>query len=255
MLKSGLAVAVLAVGLSARAEPAQTLFTPDLTVGASLGTIFSRAIAVTAPGYDAKVRRVSGTGDYRVTDRNPLRPVFDMDYLYDGRPAGKGKVEIDLRTGENCFEGKCAIDTSASGLLFNPFLWGKPPAKLKVGDHWQVTLGQPWELGPAGQQTVTVLAIEGDAVTLERKGESSGPLDGEAKTIDLTSDGKTTSFSLTPGLARWSGYTLFRAGRVVSDELLVRRDLTLTGADGKTVPAVERQYILLNAAPPGAPLS
>jgi hypothetical protein len=48
---------------------------------------------------------------------------------------------------------------------------------------------------------------------------------------------------------------MFRAGRVVSDELLVRHELVLTGADGKTVPAVERQYILLNTAPPGAPLS
>lgn len=257
MRKCGLAIAVLAAGMAgaaARAEQAQSFFTPDLTVGADLGTIFSRAIATTAAGYDVKVRRVSGTADYHILDRNPERPVVDSHYLYDGRPAGQGKVGIDTRTGEDCHGEECVLDTSASGVFFNPFLWGKPPAKLKVGDHWQVSFDKPWELGPIGQQTVTVRAIDGGTITLERRGEGNGPLDGEAQTIDLVSDGKTATFTVAPGLARWSGYTVFRAGRVVSDELLVRRDLTLTGADGKTLPAVERQYILLNTSPPGAPL-
>lgn len=41
---------------------------------------------------------------------------------------------------------------------------------------WQVPIAEPWELGPAGEQTVTVLSIDSaeHSVTLKREGSGDG---------------------------------------------------------------------------------
>jgi hypothetical protein len=54
---------------------------------------------------------------------------------------------------------------------------------------------------------------------------------------------------VVPGASRWIGYTTFREGVVISDELIVERPLTLTAEGLGSVAASEREYILLNAMP------
>jgi len=54
--------------------------------------------------------------------------------------------------------------------------------------------------------------------------------------------------AVTPDTSHWIGYTMFKNGLVISDELLVSRPVTLT-ADNLKFDAVERKYILLNAMP------
>jgi hypothetical protein len=56
-------------------------------------------------------------------------------------------------------------------------------------------------------------------------------------------------FRVLPGRSHWSGYTTFRAGIVVSDELLVERAVTLVSDKLGRVAGQEREYILLDAAP------
>ena len=54
---------------------------------------------------------------------------------------------------------------------------------------------------------------------------------------------------VTPGVSHWAGYTTFRAGVVISDELLVERRVTFTNSELGPINGTERQYILLNLAP------
>ena len=54
--------------------------------------------------------------------------------------------------------------------------------------------------------------------------------------------------NITPGTATWTGYTTFKNGIVMADELLVTRPVTLT-TDSLHFTASEREYILLNAMP------
>jgi len=47
----------------------------------------------------------------------------------------------------------------------------------------------------------------------------------------------------------WTGYTTFREGVVVSDELLVQRPVTFVSNELSRMAGSEREYILLNAMP------
>src|SRR5271167_740339 len=46
--------------------------------------------------------------------------------------------------------------------------------------------------------------------------------------------------------AKWSGYTTFRGGVILSDVLLVERPVTTTSKELGSSSGIERQYILLN---------
>lgn len=249
-----ISIHLLSTLLAALALPAAPATAPGLThafrTGVSLGNMFPRTIAIQAPGFDDVVRRVSGTAVYRVTDAAATRPRLRIDY--DGRPAGSGAVDLPDGGAINCFNGQCAPNTDASGLAYNPRLWGRPPATLRVGQHWTVDIARPWELGPAGRQTVTVLVPDpaSRTVTLQREGTGDGAWLGDAPTLTLTRAGR--SYQLPRQAGRAHGYgcaATFRDGIVLSDELTSTRPVTLASPQLGRIAAIERQYILFDAMP------
>jgi hypothetical protein len=250
-LYSILLAALSSSGAAAAMPATAPALMPAFRVGATLGNVFSRTVATRAAGFDEAVRRVSGTAVYRVVDATPARPRLRIDYRYDGRPAGSGAVELRDGGATHCFDGQCAPSTDASGLAYNPRLWGRPPAALKVGQHWTVDIDAPWELGPRGRETVTVLALDpaSHTVTLQREGTGDGAWLGDAPTLALTRDGRMYEVSRQAGRAHWRGYATFRDGIVLSDELVSTRSVTLTSGRLGRIEATERQYILLDAMP------
>lgn len=248
ILLAGLSLPGMAAAAVSTTAPALTL---AFRTGASFGNVFSRTVAVQAPGFDEAVHRISGTATYRVTDTALTPPHLLVDYRYDGRATGSGTAELTDGGATNCFDGKCAPNTDASGLAYNPRLWGSPPAALKLGQRWTVDIAAPWELGPAGKQTVTVVALDpaSHTVTLEREGSGDGAWLNEKPQLTLTRDGKPCEVTRQAGHAHWHGYTTFRDGIVLSDELVSTRQLILTSTQYGHVEATERQYILLNAMP------
>lgn len=225
--------------------------TPAFRAGERYANVFSRTIAFHADGFEDSVRRVSGDAEYHVLDASASRPRLRIDYRYDGRPQGGGIVELRDGGATTCFDGKCAPNTDASGLAWNPRLWGSAPAALRVGQHWQVDIREPWELGTPGRETVSVVAVDAASgqVTLEREGEGEGAYLGDQPTLTLVRDGHSYVVRVLPGRSHWAGYTTFRAGIVLSDELMVERPVTLVSDQLGRIPARERQYILLNASP------
>ncbi len=228
----------------------QMFFTPNLTKGQKLANIYSRAIAYSGDDFTTVVFRVSGSSTYEVIDNNPAKPSFKETDLYDGRPASTGVSIIGL-DGKGSYGKQSFTNTSASGLLFSSLVWGNPPASLKEGDTWQADLAQPWELGGAGKQTGKVIAIDAihNTITLLREGSSEGFYDGDRKQVEvITKDNKKVKMDLTPGTSHWSGYTTFKDGVVMADELLVTRPISLA-SDSLHFSGNQREYILLNAMP------
>ena len=237
---------------AAQGEPAADYYLmPALKTGQRLSNIFSRAISYQMDGYEDVVRRVSGTATYTVKELTGTTSTLSVAYRYDGLPAGANEVEIKDGGKTACYQGKCSATTDASGLLYNPLLWGEMHAPIHVGSTWDITISEPWELGPAGTETVTVVSLDpgSHTVTLKREGSGGGYFDRDQKQIKLQKDGKTFTVDVDPGLSHWIGYTIFQQGIVVSDELLVERPVTLHSTETGMIPAKERQYILLNAMP------
>jgi photosystem II stability/assembly factor-like uncharacterized protein len=216
------------------------------------GTVFSRTIAFEVEGFDPYVRRVSGTGAYRVLGVTPGEIVTASSFLYDGNPLSEGETTIKDGGRTVCWNGACSASTDASGLSFNPLLWGSPKGTLHVGQIWQVDITVPWELGPAGKQVVRVVSMDAanDSVTLERSGEGNGDTAAEIKKLTLIKSSKSYPAEVSVGRATWKGFATFRRGIVVSDELLVERPVTVSIAGNGTAAGSERQHILLNSAPP-----
>lgn len=236
---------------AAPAQGASAYLTPVFRDGARYDNVFSRAIALQADGFDDSVRRVSGSASYRVRRGAGSTGRLQIDYRYDGLQQGSGHTGFRDGGAVACYEGKCHPNTDASGLAYNPLLWGPPPARLHVGQHWVVNIGVPWELGPPGRQVVTVVALDpaDHSVTLKREGEGDGSYQGDKPTVRMLRQGKTQELKLHPGHSHWYGYTIFRRGIVVSDELMVERPVTLESASGRRIRGREREYILLDAMP------
>jgi len=239
--------------VAARELPADAYLKAQLQIGQSFTNVFSRTIAFRAPGWDDLVSRISGTGVYTVTEVAGDRFLFDGKFLYDGRPESKGKTESRDHGRTTCWEGQCSTATDASGLLYNAALWGEPASRLHQGSSWTVDLKEPWELGPAGRQKVLVVFVDPveHVITLKREGTGTGYFASDKKQVKLTRDGKAYTMEITPGPSHWAGYTTFRAGIVISDELLVERPVTFTNSELGAIDGTERQYILLNLAPNG----
>ena len=125
-MKTILSLLALTVPTVAAATPASAL-TPAFTRGTRFGTMFSRTTDVRVPGFDEAVQRVSGTAVYAVTEVSAARPRLSIDYRYDGRPPGSGMVEFHDAGATSCFNGACTPNTDASGLTYNPRLWGTAP--------------------------------------------------------------------------------------------------------------------------------
>jgi hypothetical protein len=226
-------------------------FSLKLQVGEKVGNIFSRTISFKGDSFPEVALRVSGTALYTVTDNSATRPMFSEIGRYDGRPEHHADSIIIADGGRNItYNGKASLSTDGSGILYNSFIWGAPPATLKVGDSWTVNLPQPWELGGTGTQTITVMEIDAtnNAIWLKREGSGEGYFDNDYKQVDITKDGKKIKMNVTPGASHWVGYTCFKNGLTVSDELLVDRPVTLT-TDSLQYTAMQREYILLNEMP------
>ncbi|MGZ3834105.1 MAG: hypothetical protein ACXVB0_11325 [Mucilaginibacter sp.] len=235
---------------TAQESGSKKFFTLNVKNGEKLGNIFSRTISFKSDSFPEVCFRIAGTGIYAVLDNSPSKPVFDGTFRYDGRPESHSKVEISNWGRTVSYDGKSSTNTDGSGLLFNALIWGTPPEKLKKGDTWKVNITEPWELGGRGTQTITVMDIDesNNTIRLKREGSAEGFYDNDRKELNITKDGKTIKMALTPGLSHWIGYTTFKDGLVISDELLVTRPVVLTG-DGLKYDASQREFILLNAMP------
>lgn len=223
---------------------------PRLQPGEIYNNVFSRAISYHAEGIDELVRRASGTGSYKVISAIPDGYAFDGEFRYDGRPVSRGKTEIKDHGRTQCYDGKCSPTLDGSGAFYNALLWGEPK-ELHPGMTWTVNIAQPWELGPAGEQTITVESMDAatHTVTLKREGSGAGWFDSDPKQIHITRGDQKFTADVAPGNARWSGFTTFRQGVVISDELLVERPVKLSATDLGTLNGMQREYILLNAMP------
>jgi len=224
-----------------------------MQVSQEIRNVFSRTISFRINGFDAFVKRASGTAIYKVQQVMPQQIVTNVNVLYDGNAASTGESTIKDGGRTLCWNGECSVATDASGVSINPLLWGTPRGKLHVGQSWDVEITVPWELGPAGKQIVKVVSVDplNDSITLEREGEGEGDTVNEKKKLPLVKDQKTYMVDVSVGKAKWSGYTTFRRGLILSDVLLVERPVTITSAEIGQSSGTERQYILLNAAPPG----
>jgi hypothetical protein len=232
-------------------QKADLYLTPKLRIGETLSNIFSRTISYKPESADEAVWRASGTAIYTVVDNSPANLSLDGQFRYDGRPQSTGKTVIKDSGKTLCYKDKCGLNTDASGLLYNPFLWGNPNGALKTGATWNVSLTEPWELGPPGQETVTVMSVDpvNHSVTLKREGSGEGFFADDAKQIHVNKEGKPYLVDVVPGKSHWTGYTTFREGVVISDELLVDRSVTLVSKELGSIPTAQREYILLNAMP------
>jgi hypothetical protein len=87
------------------------------------------------------------------------------------------------------------------------------------------------------------------SITLKREGSGEGFYDGDAKQITvMLKNGEKVKINIVPGKSNWCGYTTFKNGIVISDELLVTRPILLKN-DSLIFSGQQREYILLNAMP------
>jgi hypothetical protein len=244
------------VGLEASAAP--PLLSAELAPGQSYGTVFSILRSVKADGYDPYAGRNGGSADYTVLSVQSNGWRLRSTYRYDGRAEGAGEVEIRDGGRTNCSlkadgSADCQPALDASGLLYNPLLWGISPAHLSAGATWSLDIVPAWELGGAhGRQQVTVVSVDRatGTVVLQREGDSEGFFgEDEPTQRQLTRGGKTETLEVIPGKSHWKGYTTVVKGIIFSDELLVTRDSMMRNQEGQTVHASERWIMLLNAAP------
>ena len=231
---------------------------PKPLPGQTLSFITYRVISIYGPGIDDSVVSIPAIGTYI------FEPSASADIIHwraNVRMGGK-RVLKDL-DGEYrdqgtsiCYSGKCSFNSNASGPFYDPTFWGAPKGKLKAGQTWSVTLAKPWEMGPAGFQTVTVLSVDkaNGIVVLKREGEGVGSYEGSRDTATVKKDGKTYTVKATFGKAHWTGQAVIQRGVIVSDELLCTTPLELSSPEFGTSQAQERQYmsVLEHPAPIGS---
>jgi hypothetical protein len=253
LISSGVFSALAATSLASdKSIDASACLETKMQVSQEIGNVFSRTISFQIDGFDFYVRRVSGTGIYKVQEATSQQVVMGASFLYDGGTVSTGENIIKDGGRTLCWQGKCSPATDASGVSINPLFWGTPKGKLHVGQSWEVEITVPWELGPAGKQVVKVISLDpaNDSITLEREGEGEGDSINEIKKLSLVKDKKTYMVDVSAGKAKWSGYTTFRRGVILSDVLMTERPVTVASAETGQNSGTERQYILLNAAPP-----
>jgi hypothetical protein len=228
------------------------MLTPHFAVGERVGFVFSRTRSVTVDGWSEYAGRISGTSSYLVKAVDASEVSLDSAYRLDGSPINRDPLRLRLDGTTYCVGVNCQANTDAGGVIFNCLIWGTPPGRLAVGTSWSAPIKQPWELGPAGTQTISVIAIDehGELITLKREGTGEGETIDGPRTVKLQKEGRTIEARVAMGRTTWVGYTVFRRGIVVSDELTAESEVTVTGPDLDSVPAKARQYILMNAAPP-----
>lgn len=233
------------------ADPSTAYFGLHLQRGETITDIFSKTISIKGDGFEEVALRISGSASYSTLNPNPAAPVFREQYRYDGRSGGNETITIRGNGESYCSDGKCSVDRDSSGVAFNPLLWGAPPQNLKPGATWQVTVGQPWELGPPGTETVSVASLDpvNHVVILDRSGTGTGESNEEdAHSTHISAGGESLLVQIVPGRSHWHGQTVFQNGIILSDVILIERPVTLISKQ-RTFHGVEREYTLLNALP------
>jgi hypothetical protein len=243
-------IGVLAAMPKQQAPDAAYYLKPHLKAGDVLSDLTYRVISTHAPDMDDNVWQVPATGTYTIVNSDsPDVIAWKVSVRMDGKMAIQDAAG-DYRDGGKtmCFKGKCNFITDASGPFFNPTFWGNPPeGELKPGMSWTVELTQPWELGPPGKQTVTVLSVDkvNGVVVLKREGHGVGSYEGKHDVAMITQKGKQYSVAVKHGDAHWVGQAVFQHGVVVSDELLCNTAVELSSPEIGTIKAQERQYMSL----------
>jgi hypothetical protein len=230
----------------------ESYLVPQIQPGQTYSNVFSISRSVKADGFDELVRRNGGSADYSAMGSSAGSWSFRATSRYDGQPLHQEVGYFRDGGRSYCVGHDCNRYSDASGLLYNPALWGTPLKRMSKGMSWTVDIAEPWELGGANsRQTVTVILADPISATviLMREGTSNGPFDNESTHIQLGQGGQSIALELVPGAAHWTGYATFRQGVVISDELVVTRTDVLRGSDGREYPATERRIMLLNASP------
>lgn len=248
-----IACALTCIAEIAAAEPSSAYLAPDLKIGESLASVFSKAVAITGPGFQDVVKRISGTGDEVVTAIHGNEITFKGTGVYDGRPAQKW-IHKRMEDGiTDCWNDQCAVNDETSGTIFSRYLWGNAPRDIHVGSTWALTIAKPWEIGPRGSERVRVLRLDplNRVITLTREGSGVGPSSDDAYKSEITittTSGKTLTVRVVPGKAHWTGYTTVREGVIIADEILVERHVTLVASTGQKFEGKQRSYTLENLA-------
>jgi hypothetical protein len=223
--------------------------TLHVQAGDVLSDITYRVISLKTPGYDESVYQSPATGTYTFTaDNVPNAVSWRISARYDGKTSIQDEAGEFRDAGKTeCFKGQCSLTTDASGPFFNPTFWGEPKGPLKPGMHWTVNLQQPWELGPPGQQTVTVISVDpaNGIVILKREGSGVGSFEGKNDVALLKRDGKQYRVTVKFGDAHWVGQAVFQHGVAISDELLCDMSVELSSQEVGTLKGQERQYMSL----------
>lgn len=252
-LVSALAVMLLTTS-PATASALPSYFHPTFSVGRHLSNVFSLMVSVKGTGFEG-VTRVAGSARYDVKELKENKVVFDSPYRYDGirgAAADHSSYVLDLLTLNPVVNGAETPNTQASGLAFNPYLWGTPAMPLRRGTTWNVTIPRAWELGPKGTQRVTVIDVDppDHVITLMRDGTADGIFGSDGRERKMDFDGRPQLITITnAGPTHWRGYTTFRDGIVLSDDLLGERDVWVQRQGRPKSLAHERFIMLLNAIP------
>jgi hypothetical protein len=235
----------------ARSETAVYYLRPHFVRGQHFSNIFSLMLSIEGAGFDTWVRRVAGSGTYVVSSVTETQAIFKSWYRYDALGAGSGSFAMDLTSLYPVHAGKIAPDTDASGFAYNPFLWGPTRSDLRVGETWTVAIPTQWELGPPGLQHVTVVSLDAadGTVTLEREGTTESQA-ANAKPFTVVVHGiKRVVHSFLDGPTHWRGYTVFRKGIVMSDDVLMECSVVLKAPGQPDLRGTKRAIMLLNAVP------
>ncbi len=243
---------IMTMLIAATCHSGNAALVPHPHVGDTLPNAVVFTDAYTAEGYPEIAMTLSGTLTFVVTSARSDSLAFNVREHSYGQ--GGRRSSVTLRDGRRtrCVDGACALYTDASGVLYNPYMWGDAPHDVCDGMTWTVVLPKPWGMGPPGSQTVHVIHVDTAAhmVVLRRDGTGEGSAAHDDGHLTLTKDSVSTRFDVTPGAARWSGYTIIRDGAVVADEILVERSLVLTAPGRAPIRATEHQYVVYNTIAP-----
>lgn len=232
--------------LPARSGP---YLTAALKPGQRLDTIFSKAVAITGEDFDPLVRRISGTGSDEITAVAPDAISDHEEYVYDGRAAGSATFTIRNHGITDCdARNKCTVNDSTSATIFDSLLWGPIPGEVAVGSTWKAKVRTPWEIGPPGQEEISVVRLDPSLglITLTRAGSGRGSSSDDAvlNTFTIVSHGRSIKVKLRPGPATWHGRATFVHGVTISDEIMLTRPVELGGDNGQVFHGKERIYTL-----------
>jgi hypothetical protein len=250
-------ISLLVAGSTYASGPAQSsqhddrdnYLTPHVKAREVLSDIAYRVISLQTPGYDDSVYQTPATATYTfLEDSAPDTISWRISARYDGKMNIKDEAGEYRDAGKTeCFKGQCSLATDASSPFFNPTFWGEPKGPLKPGMSWTVKLQQSWELGPAGQQTITVISVDraDGIIILKREGSGVGSFEGKNDVAMLKRDGKQYRVTVKYGNAHWVGQAVFQHGVAISDELLCDMSVELSSPEVGTLKAQQRQYMSL----------